>query len=72
MCTIHTLDKCDCTIFKAFRKAIFLGGNKMHIIKCSNGLYKIESKLFNFPLYVENYNQALEIVFKLVGVKDAE
>lgn len=44
----------------------------MHIIKYSNGLYKIESKLFNFPLYVENYNQALEIVFKLVGVKDAE
>lgn len=44
----------------------------MHIIKCNNGLYKIESKLFNFPLYVENYNQVLEIVFKLVGVKDAE
>ena len=54
------------------KKYFFIGGKKMHITKCNNGLYKIESKLFNFPLYVENYSQALEIVFKLVGVKNAE
>lgn len=44
----------------------------MHITRCNNGLYKIESKLFNFPLYVEDYNQALELIFKLVGAKDAK
>lgn len=58
---------------KAFRKEIFfIGGKKMHITKCNNGLYKVESKLFKFPLYVEDYNQALELIFKLAGVSNAK
>lgn len=44
----------------------------MHVTRCNNGLYKIESKLFEFPIYVEDYNQALELISKLVGVKDAK
>lgn len=43
----------------------------MHVIKCDNGLYKIETKFFNFPLYVEDYSQAIEIVLKMVGIKEA-
>lgn len=58
---------------KAFRKEIFfIGGKKMHITKCNNGLYKVEFKGLDFPLYVEDYNQALELIFKLVGVSNAK
>lgn len=42
----------------------------MHITRQENGLYKIEYKGLTFPLYVESYNQAIEIVWKLVGVNN--
>lgn len=44
----------------------------MHITRQENGLYKVEFKGLDFPLYVEDYNQALELIFKLVGAKDAK
>jgi hypothetical protein len=44
----------------------------MHIIKCNNGLYKVEFKGLDFPLYVEDYNQALELAFKMAGVKSGK
>lgn len=44
----------------------------MHVTKCNNGLYKVEFKGLDFPLYVEDYNQALELIFKLVGVSNAK
>ena len=44
----------------------------MHITRQENGLYKVEFKGLDFSLYVEDYNQALELIFKLVGAKDAK
>ena len=44
----------------------------MHITRQENGLYKVEFKGLDFPLYVEDYNQALELIFKLVGVSNAK
>lgn len=42
----------------------------MHIVKQDNGLYKVELKGLAYAFYVEEYNQALEIVFKMRGLKN--
>ena len=44
----------------------------MHITKQVNGLYKVEYKGLAFPLYVESYDQAIEIVWKLAGVNNGK
>lgn len=44
----------------------------MHITRQENGLYKVEFKSLSFPIYVEDYNQALEIAFKMAGVKNGK
>lgn len=44
----------------------------MHITRQENGLYKVEFKGLTFPIYVEDYNQALEIAFKMAGVKSGK
>lgn len=40
----------------------------MHIVKQENGLYKVTLKGVECPFYVENYNDALQIIFKLGGM----
>lgn len=41
----------------------------MKISRCSNGLFKVVLKGISEPFYVTNENLALEIAFKLGGVR---
>ena len=41
----------------------------MEIIKCDNGLFKVILKSISQPFYVESYNLAIEIAWKLGGNK---
>lgn len=41
----------------------------MRIKRCENGLFKVVLKGISEPFYVESYNLALEIAFKVGGAK---
>lgn len=41
----------------------------MRIVKCENGMFKVILKGISKPFYVEDYNLAIEIAFKVGGVK---
>lgn len=47
---------------------MILGGTIMRIRKCNNGLFEVTSKGIERPFYVKNYNEALEIAFKVGGM----
>lgn len=42
----------------------------MHITKENNGLYKVIIKKIGCQFYVDNYNEALKIAFKITGAND--
>lgn len=41
----------------------------MRVVKCENGLFKVFLKTVSTPFYVESYDVALEIAFKVGGLK---
>ena len=40
----------------------------MHIVKQENGMYKVVIKKIGCQFYVDNYNEALKIAFKIAGI----
>lgn len=41
----------------------------MHIVKQENGMYKVTIKKMDCQFFVEDYNQALKIAFKLAEIE---
>ncbi len=41
----------------------------MRVVKCGNGMYQVTLKGISKPFFVESYDLALEIAFRLGGAK---